>query len=92
MNNSHYEGIWVFGDSFAAASVVGPHWSKFLANHYNIPEKTLNTTNLGKPGTSLDFLYHEWNRTRHLINGNDFNISFFNFSYSLCLPTLYQYI
>lgn len=66
-----YERIWVFGDSFAAASTVGPHWSKFLANHYSIPEKTLETTNLGKPGTSLDFLYHEWNRTRHLITGND---------------------
>jgi hypothetical protein len=71
MKPSTFRRIWVFGDSFAACSIVGPHWSKFLAANYKVPKNTLNETNLGVPGSSLDFLYHEWNRTRHLITQDD---------------------
>lgn len=66
MNHFPYKKLWVYGDSFAASSVAAPHWSKFIAENLQIPNE-VDSTNLGKPGTSLDHLYYEWNRTRHCI-------------------------
>lgn len=69
MKDFPYKKLWVFGDSFANASITAPHWSKFLAKNLQITAD-LGPTNLGKPGASLDHLYYEWNRTRRLIDGD----------------------
>jgi hypothetical protein len=69
MKHFPYKKLWVFGDSFAATNPAATHWSHFLAKNLEITNDHIST-NLAKPGASLDHLYYEWNRTRHLIQGD----------------------